>query len=279
MNQFVETKKRFESAINGTFPMSFAAWMQLPDSHKAGALFVNFYDQIITAWAHCEVPFVDEEDGVSTVLQYLIKNVPILKENPKRYTPGYMYRVAYNCMGRLKYIERDIKRFQNTTSNVIVSGDDELDLFDTIPMNSDILHTIGVNNFSRDLWNAVKHMDRDTIAFIDHIMFGAKLRAGVEKKQDVILKELRAIFKEHGAEPKPSKKKNTFADVLAFGNSVASANVIMPDGTEAIYFGEYTVTRSDDGTLVTKYVFFGPVMDYMVSEEIAKTLEVTCVEF
>lgn len=139
MSAFTETKNLFAEAINYTTPLTFSQWMQLADEcnpsndMRAAALFVQFFEQITLAWYKVRSYYTLEEDGVSTVLQYLQKNVPVIAKNPKRYNAKYIYQVAFNCLYCICHdliLERE--RFNRETSNLVPTSDGDLDLFDLV---------------------------------------------------------------------------------------------------------------------------------------------------
>lgn len=133
-NAFVETKNMFRDATGYTAPLTFDQWNAVPRDYKAAVLFVQFFDQITLAWYKVKSFYTEDEDGVSTMLQYLEKNVPIIEKNKARFTAHYIYQVAYNCLYCICHdIERDRKRWQLEMSNITYSSNgDELDLFDTV---------------------------------------------------------------------------------------------------------------------------------------------------
>lgn len=135
MNPFIETKNLFTSYLNYTEPLTFDQWLATPDDYKAAVLYLQFFDPITLAWYKADsLQRGCPEDGVSTVLQYLQKNVPIIVAAPKKFTPNYIYRVAYNCLYCICHdIQRDKDRFQYEISNIVISGDSELDLCDMVP--------------------------------------------------------------------------------------------------------------------------------------------------
>ena len=136
--QFHQTKVRFREFANYQRPLTYEEWMTAPDECKAAILYVQFYDQITLAWMKTKSVYSDINDGVSEILQYLNKNVEKIKNDGNRFTPNYIYRVAYNC---LYCLCRDPNRYkaayENECSNVVSYGDDELDLFDTVADNED----------------------------------------------------------------------------------------------------------------------------------------------
>ena len=171
-NAFMETRNLFMGSTGYTRPLSYEEWMMIPSGHKAAVLFVQFYDEITLAWYKTKSYFVVEEDGVSTMLQYLVKNVPIIEKDPKRFKPSYIYRVAYNCLYCISHdIKRDIERYEKEVSNIVMSGEDQLDLFDTVVSKSDIYDEI----CKREFWAVIENMGVKTQKVINHILNGESL--------------------------------------------------------------------------------------------------------
>lgn len=135
-SQFHQTKVMFREFANYTRPLTYEEWMSAPDECKAAILYVQFYDQITLAWMKTRTVYVDINDGVSEVLQYLNKNVEKIKKDGKRFTPNYIYRVVWNCLSCLCWNDPDYnhrcRTYQHETSNIVNYDGDELDLFDTI---------------------------------------------------------------------------------------------------------------------------------------------------
>ena len=131
--QFQQAKIRFREFADYEKPLTYEEWMEAPDECKAAILYVQFYDQITLAWNKTHSVYSDINDGVSEVLQYLNKNVEKIKADKRRFTPAYIYKVAYNC---LYCLCRDMNRYRrvydNECSNIVGYGEDELDLFDTL---------------------------------------------------------------------------------------------------------------------------------------------------
>lgn len=156
MGAFSETRIMFAEAISYEKPLTFDQWMRLApvprvsrkdgsvkysEDHRAAALFVQFYEQITLAWYKVRSYYTLEEDGVSTVIQYLQKNVPIIAANPKRFSPHYIYQVAFNCLYCICHdIQIDRERFARETSNIHLTDNGEVDLFDTVA-ESDVLES------------------------------------------------------------------------------------------------------------------------------------------
>ena len=152
--------------------MSYEEWMIVPQEHKAAVLFVQYYNEITLAWFKTKSFFVLEEDGVSTMLQYLVKNVPIIENDPKRFKSGYIYKVAYNCLYCISHdIKRDIERYENEVSNIVTSGEDQLDLFDTVSSSQDIDDILAKEEF----WKIIENMGLKTQKVINHILNGESL--------------------------------------------------------------------------------------------------------
>lgn len=133
MDAFAKTKEMFMKAVPFNYPISYDTWLSVRDSHKAAVLYVNFYKEICLAWFKAKADFTPDEDGVSTIMQYLIKNVPVIIDDPKRFSPQYIYKVAYNSMGCLRRVISNMNHFNNTVSQYTVGPDGgEIDLFGAI---------------------------------------------------------------------------------------------------------------------------------------------------
>ena len=104
---------------------------------KAVLLYVTFYQEITLAWYNAVVSkgivYVTQEDGVSTVLQYLMKNVDKISEDEARYAPQYIYKVCYNCLLSLwRTRGTDMQRCNSEISNEYTDGDATLNLWDLV---------------------------------------------------------------------------------------------------------------------------------------------------
>ena len=173
-NQFRETRKIYSDYLQYTKPLSYVEWVSLPEDHKAAALFVQFFDQIELAWYKAKSFFTSEEDGVYTTMQYLMKNVPIIRDNPKRFTPQYIYKVAYNCLYCICHdpvIERI--RYETTTSNVVPTDNGEVDLFDT---TVSIHSRVEISYERNELWKALDSLGLKGQKVINHLLNNAPLK-------------------------------------------------------------------------------------------------------
>lgn len=185
MNPFSEARRMFANYIGYTGPMSFEEWMKVDSDKKAAVLFVQFFDQITLAWYKTKSFYTAEEDGVSTMMQYLIKNVPIIEEHPERFRPGYIYQVAYNCLYCICHdLKKDRERFELEVSNVCMVGDDEVDLFDTV-CDADLIDTLMLKD---SFWAAIEELDlsSDMMEFVYSLASSNKPVRMSKEKQAVV---------------------------------------------------------------------------------------------
>ena len=279
-HEFKEAKERYESAIGKKAPITFDEWFSLPDSHKAAALFINFYNQITLAWTKAKADFTEDEDGLSIVMQYLMKNVPIIESNPNRYSKGYIYKIAMNCMCCLRRVKSEISRSKECVSewytNNSCCGDtgttDEASYFDCIGMGelADKLHLA-----ADILYDLYGELDKDEKSVINNILRGSKLTKRSKERESEIYTTLRYAFRRFAADfATPSLVCRTFADVLKYDDLIDSAVVVMRDGTKAVYCGEKHISPNTK----TEIVFFGPTQDYVMPINLTYDLEVIEVE-
>lgn len=193
-NQFYETRKMFENYTGCTanVRLPYESWLRLHNPGKGGndsnskaaaALFVMFFDEITLAWNKAKADFIQDEDGIECVLQYLQKNVDKIRENKSKYTPNYIYRVAYNCMDCLRYVEREQFRSKLTSSNVVPRDDEELDLYDMAPDQIDY----DLERTRKKFWAIIEAMDNEKDSFgktakvINHLLNGESLHKVSER--------------------------------------------------------------------------------------------------
>lgn len=157
---FQDTLTMFRNHLGYTEPLSYEEWRELPHSKKAAVLFVQFYDEITLAWWKANtLSFIDSEDGVSTELQYLEKNVPILEAHPERFTSKYIYRVSYNCLYCICHDRKcDKDRYAYEMSNIVNHDGEHLDLFDTVPSGLSTEDSIDRSEFQKEFWDVVNSM-------------------------------------------------------------------------------------------------------------------------
>lgn len=275
---FYAARTRFRNVV-GYEPLSYEEWLSVDDQYKAAALYVTFFDQITLAWSKAKSFYVLDEDGVSEMMKYLIKNTPIIIADRKKYSPAYIYKVAYNC---LYCISRDIKRdrlaYENNVPQYVQFGDDVLDLFDTICDSDEMQDTISKKQF----WSLVDKQKWDVKAIIVKILEGGSLPAGIPmKRRAEIMEELKETFASYKPlfynEPdEVEEHKLTFVDVIRNDSKVASAVVELPNGESAVYYGQKWYNAEGK---ISKIEFFGPTRDYLVPIKQALTFKVTDIEF
>lgn len=172
-NQFRETRKLYINYLQYTKPLSYVEWVALPEDHKAAALFVQYFDQIELAWYKAKSFFTSEEDGVYTVMQYLVKNVDKIKNDPKRFSESYIYKIAYNCLYCICHdpITERI-RWETTVSNIVPTAEGDLDLFDTtVSIHSEVEIQYERNRF----WDIINNLDPKARKVVNNILNGAPL--------------------------------------------------------------------------------------------------------
>lgn len=164
-------KLMFRNYVGMDKDISYETWMNIPEESKAAALYVNFYDQITLAWYKAKSFYGDEEEAVETVMQYLMKNVSVIKENPNRYNSKYIYRVAYNCLYCICHDRLiDKARWENECSNITVQDGTELNLFDTVADTRDIFEKQEIAKNRDDFWSILEDVDKDTQTVIKEIL-------------------------------------------------------------------------------------------------------------
>lgn len=159
MSQFRATRNLYMEYLHDfEFPLTYEAWLSADDEYKAVLLFVNFFDQIELAWYKERYSYGPalEEDAVSEVNQYLMKNVPIIKANPNRFKAGYIYRVAANCISCVGASQVNINQYKLETSNEVAGSDGTiLNLFDIAPLEDD---SYEVKQAKEAIWDIIEKM-------------------------------------------------------------------------------------------------------------------------
>ena len=173
MGAFYTTRNFYRDYINYENPLSYDEWLAIADDNKAAVLYVQFYDQITLAWQKVKSFYTLEEDGVSTMMDYLIKNVELIKADKKRFSPRYIYRVAFNCLYCICHdLLRPRQTFENECSNLISCGEDTLDLFDLAAANDDddISITLMSSKEDENFWKLFEDTDVDTQTVISRLI-------------------------------------------------------------------------------------------------------------
>lgn len=178
-NAFAESRNLFTMYTGYIKPLTFDQWSTLPDSHKSAVLFVQFYDEITLAWYKLSstYSYVPDEDGVSTVCQYLEKNVSKIMENPNKFTAPYIYQVAYNCLYCITHDPiKPRERWLNETSNITCSDSgDELDLFDTVKTGS-AEDAYEADTYRKMFWQVIEDAGLETQKVVNYLLNGDPLK-------------------------------------------------------------------------------------------------------
>lgn len=159
MKAFYDTKQLYLEYTGYTKPLSYEEWNDYPSGLKAGLLYLQFYNEITLAWDKANtLDFIEAEEGVSTMLQYLEKNVSIIENNPKRFSPNYIYRVAYNCLYCICHDRKcDKDRLENETSGIVNYDGEELNLFDTIAdSHGSVENVLETDSFESQFWSIIE---------------------------------------------------------------------------------------------------------------------------
>lgn len=171
--QFVQTRNLFKDYLSG-YPKNptFEEWNSAEEDDKASLLYVTFYSEITLAWHNAVtslgIVHVTQEDGVSTVLQYLMKNVDKITADPKRYSPNYIYRVCYNCLLSLwRTRGTDMQRCASEISNEYTDGDIDINLWDLVPSEDDDYETLQTKEA---IWTIIRHMGPKAEKVVNHLI-------------------------------------------------------------------------------------------------------------
>ena len=179
-NTFAETRNLFTMYVGYVRPLSYDEWKALPESHKSAALFVQFYDEITLAWYKLKTTYsyIPDEDGVSTVCQYLEKNVSRINAEPKKFSSAYIYTVAYNCLYCITHDKTSLwERNQTEISNITYSDNgDELDLFDTVADTRSAEDECEDQTFKKMFWQVIEDSSLETQKVVNHLIHGDSLK-------------------------------------------------------------------------------------------------------
>lgn len=184
---FRETKDYFSSYFTYEKPLTFDEWVKLSDEKKLAVLFLQFYNEIVLAWDRANsFDFIESEEGVTTIVQYLQKHVcdryikghpkrkvsaeyfyshldeceerRILEENPAKFNPAYIYRIAYNSLYCICHDLKSVKaRWDNETSRYVNYNDTELDLLDMIQdTRTSVAESSECRSFEEEFWKVIE---------------------------------------------------------------------------------------------------------------------------
>lgn len=279
MGAFRDTKDFFATLIVQKFPMDHEQWCSIPEDKQAAALFVNFFHEIEMAWNRCRNIYTDEEDAVHVLITSLMHNTPIIRDNPKRYSEAYIYRVAYNAiLGLTRNYKKAKARLDNTICSTVFDCDNEgsdVNGFDTLSDKNAVNDPESeFRAMQSEIWDVIANLDEDQTALVDNILSGTKLTDAQKTRRRTLLKQLRKAFAEaHDMTSDAEDDVMYFYEVLE-ANGVESAVVKMYDGESAVYYGEKKLLNG-----ITYAVFFGPDSDYEIPIDRAQYYIVEDVEY
>ena len=174
-NAFSESRNLFILATQYIRPLSYEEWKLLPRDHMSAVLFVQFYESITQAWYKVKSFYAEEERGVSTICQYLEKNVPLILEERTKFSPNYIYRVAFNCLYCICHdIKIDKDRWENETPSTVITDDGEVDIRDTMQTESTEDRYFS-NKSAKKIWDIINNSDLETQKVVRHLIEGTPL--------------------------------------------------------------------------------------------------------
>ena len=171
--QFIQTRNMFSEYLSG-YPknLSYEEWLKADDDDKAALLFLNFYQEVTLAWYDAVVSknivYLSQEDGISTALQHLMKNVEKIANDGNRYNAKYIYRVVYNSywgLWRMRNTEK--QRCGCEISNEYSDGDIMVNLWDLYPSEDEDLET---QQTKEAIWNIIRHMGPKAEKVVNHLI-------------------------------------------------------------------------------------------------------------
>lgn len=184
--EFVKTRNLFKEFLSVYYSknISYNEWVQAEPDHKAALLYVKFYQEVTLAWYNAvtskNIVFISQDEGVSTVLQYLMKNVDIISQDEERFTAEYVYTVCYRCLfslwrsrksEQLRAASEVCPEFTvdvpGTIFGYTVKVGAHVNLFDLVPstdMDVETKQTLEV------MWNIIHHMGPKAEKVVNHLI-------------------------------------------------------------------------------------------------------------
>jgi hypothetical protein len=274
VSEFETTKRMFADACKiycDPKEMAFAEWNRLPEDLKAAGLYVRFYSQIYLAWMKTKCEFTESCDAVSTVMQYLMKNVPIIENCSAKFAEAYLYTVSYNALLPLSRLIKTKWMWENRDNKVldVHNNGNEVDPYDDLEDEScDIDRSV----LSRDILRLIDSLTEEQVNVLDGIL--NRKRVYDRNKTAAITKELRQIFQEVHDRKLPADCTITFGDIV-LNEDVESATVLMPDGESAFY--DRAFLKNQNGSI--RVSFYGAERDYVFTLARAAKLQVLDIEW
>ena len=268
IKSFAQTKNMFDAACQHKVDASttWKEWMNLDPDLRAAALFVIFYQQISLARVKAYAEFVSDEDAVSDVVTKLLFITPKVEADSALFTPAYIYTVIYKALLEPLRIKRNQWLYSGKIETPDDLSDEGLDPYTNIPdPRGDLDDAVDRREILRVLQSLTDEQRAAVDGLLDRTAVG-KNRA--ERK--AIIAELRRIFEDFDDDPAPM----TFAKVFARDDDVECADVIMPDGEIAEYYGE---SYMKNGSLRIR--FYGAHRDYDFCYKKAQHFKVAGVEY
>lgn len=192
---FYKTWSLFRDFINNRQPISHSVWKTLDEDHKVATLYVQFYKEIQLAWNKCKTIYVDEEDAVSTVLQYLLKNVSIIESDAKRFNPAYIYAISYNCLRPIcsRLLKNKFRVEQEISECTII--DETLSIFDLTPLVDTIESELDRKHF----WELIKQLNLSDsmMKFIYNLCSSNSKPFYTSKAKAKVIKQLQEVLAEY----------------------------------------------------------------------------------
>ena len=262
-SEFAKTKKLFEEATPDIrYPLTFAEWKNLPDNLKPSALFVTFYKPIIAVALKMDNIRLSEQDKITSIMHRFIKVIKYIENNPNMYKPSIICEWVKQAFTEYDRCRSEAKKtgIAKIISNIQIcekrNEEIEADIYETIPCNddSDLLITKALSETRAILLKLSTSQDKDLLKALSILLSDGekKVPTNFRRKYPMILAKLRKLL----AEPASYYYDihidcDTFQDVINNEDIIASATVILSDGTEAVYYGEKDIT----GNNAIKYKF------------------------
>ena len=170
-SELYATRELFSSYIHYTHPLSYDEWLAVADDLKAAVLYCQFFEQITLAWYKLKSVYSSEADGVNEAIQYLQKNVDIIKADSKRFTPSYIYKIMYNCLYCLcRDPNRYKKVYENECSNICESSEGEFNVFDTYVDSHSSIEASMLADSKEKFWSVIESRGRKTVIVVAELL-------------------------------------------------------------------------------------------------------------
>ena len=170
-SEFYTTRDLFAAYTHYNRPLSYDEWLDVTDDLKAAVLYCQFFEQITLAWYKLKSVYSSEADGVDEAVQYLQKNVAIIKNDENRFNPSYIYKIMYNCLYCLcRDPNRYKKAYENECSNIQMSSDGEYDLFDTFADHSNSIESCMMSSEKEHIWRVIESRGRKTVIVVAELL-------------------------------------------------------------------------------------------------------------